>query len=362
MTGDRKVYVALAVALAGLCLLTMVMAPMMMVSTIPSFTGQRLPDCEDKARLVADESDTASSDIPPDYLKLYRRHAEKIGVQWNVLAAIGKRETDHGRSTLPGVGSGTNYAGAAGPMQFLISTWGGKAKIKIPSKFNGYASDGDGDGWADVYNPADAILGAAKMLKRNGAPEQVRRSLFVYNRAWWYVDQVMEIAGRYARDGAVDVPPQADAACDDPLLEAAPSGTVAGILQYALAQRGKPYLWGGTGPDAYDCSGIIYMAYRSVGLTIPRTTFGQWPFGVKVPDGEEQAGDLVFFNAGPGTGADRPGHVGMVVSPGTMVEARCRLCGPIKVTSYRERTSIVGFTRPLQNPQILAQLKLKEQG
>ena len=44
------------------------------------------------------------------------------------------------------------------------------------------------------------------------------------------------------------------------------------------------------------------MAYRAAGLSIPRTTFGQWPFGVKVEQGEEQAGDLVFFNAGPGTG------------------------------------------------------------
>ena len=220
-------------------------------------------------------------------------------------------------------------------MQFLISTWGGKAKIKIPSQFNGYASDGDGDGWADVYNPADAILGAAKMLKRNGAPEDVRRSLFIYNRAWWYVDQVMEIAGKYAKDGAVSVPPQAQGVCDETLLEAAPTGTVAGIMEYALAQRGKPYIWGGTGPAGYDCSGIIYMAYRSVGLTIPRTTFGQWPFGVNVPEGEEQAGDLVFFNAGPGTGPSNPGHVGMVVSPGKMVEARCTLCGPIKVTSYK---------------------------
>lgn len=362
MTGNRKVYLALAVALVGLCLFTLFMAPMVMVGGLPSFTGAGLPGCEETAEQVSDHSETAISDIPEDYLKLYRRHAKKIGVQWNVLAGVGKRETDHGRSTLPGVRSGTNYAGAAGPMQFLISTWGGKAKIKIPSRFNGYASDGDGDGWADVYNPADAILGAAKMLKRNGAPENVRRSLFVYNRAWWYVDQVMEIAQRYAKDGTVDVPPQAEEACDEPLLAEAPSETVAGILQYALAQRGKPYLWGGTGPDAYDCSGIIYMAYRSVGLTIPRTTFGQWPFGERVSEGEEQPGDLVFFNAGPGTGVDRPGHVGMVVSPGKMVEARCRLCGPIKVTSYRERPSIVGFTRPLQNPQILAQLKLKEQG
>ncbi|MEU6742390.1 bifunctional lytic transglycosylase/C40 family peptidase [Streptosporangium sandarakinum] len=363
MRAGRRTRIPLVLGVAGICLLSLIMAPMMMVSTFPSIVGGgELPDCEAAVKNVSAESRTATADIPPDYLKLYRKYGKQVGVQWNVLAGVGKRETDHGRSTLPGVRSGTNYAGAAGPMQFLIGTWGGKAKIKIPSKFNGYASDGDGDGWADVYNPADAILGAAKMLKRNGAPEDVRRSLFVYNRAWWYVDQVMEIARRYAEDGAVAVPPQAEPACDEPLVQAAPSETVARILEYALAQRGKPYVWGGTGPDGFDCSGIIYMAYRNAGLTIPRTTFGQWPFGMRIEAGEEQPGDLVFFNAGPGTSANNPGHVGMVVSPGKMVEARCTLCGPIKVTTYRDRTSIVGYTRPLQNPQVLEQLRLKEQG
>ncbi|KAA9375101.1 hydrolase [Microbispora cellulosiformans] len=304
-----------------------------------------------------DLSKTARSDIPEDYLELYKKFGKQIGVQWNVLAAIGKRETNHGRSSLPGVRSGTNYAGAAGPMQFLISTWGGQAKMKIEPGINGYASDGDGDGFGDVYNPADAILGAAKMLKRNGAPDDLRKAIFVYNRATWYVDQVLEIAKRYAATGEIGVPAEADPACDSGFVDSAPDDVVRQILQYALAQRGKPYRWGGTGPDAFDCSGIIYMAYRNAGLSIPRTTFGQWPFGERIEQGEEQPGDLVFFNAGPGTSKDNPGHVGMVVSPGTMIEARCTLCGPIKVTTYRDRPNIVGFTRPLRNDTVLAQLK-----
>lgn len=361
MRGTR-VPIVVIVALAGLVFVTLVMAPMLM-SSFPSFLGDgSLPDCEETAENLEDASQTAISDIPPDYLQWYRKHAREIGVQWNVLAAVGKRETDHGRSTLPGVRSGTNAAGAAGPMQFLIPTWGGKSKIKIPSTFNGYASDGDGDGWADVYNPADAILGAAKMLKRNGAPEDVRRALFVYNRAWWYVDQVLEIARRYTLDGQLKLPPEANAMCDESLVEGAPSEVVAKILDYALAQRGKPYRWGGTGPDAFDCSGIVYMAYRSAGLSIPRTTFGQWPFGVRVQPGEEQPGDLVFFNTGPGTAPDRPGHVGLVVSKGKMVEARCTLCGPIKVTSYEGRPALVGFTRPLETEAVREQLERLEQG
>ncbi|WP_246267397.1 C40 family peptidase [Nonomuraea typhae] len=360
MNASSRTRIGIAVGVAGLLLLGLIIvSPMLMMPGIPSFIGTNpATDCEDDVQ-TEEVSDSAASDIPPDLLELYKKHGKKIGVQWNVLAAVGKRETDHFRSNLPGVKSGTNYAGAAGPMQFLISTWGGKARIPIPSQFNGYASDGDGDGIADVYNPADAILGAARMLKRNGAPENVRRALFVYNRAWWYVDQVEAIAKKYAKSGDVKLPPQADPNCDEPLVQAAPSDVVAKILAYALAQRGKPYLWGGTGPDAFDCSGIIYMAYRNVGLDIPRTTFGQWPFGVKIEAGTEQPGDLVFFNAGPGTGPNNPGHVGMVVSKGKMIEARCRLCGPIKVTSYR-RDSLMGFTRPLQNPAVLEQVKKLE--
>ncbi|MGN9840828.1 C40 family peptidase [Nonomuraea sp. H19] len=350
---------ALLIGLAGMLLLVLVVVSPMLLISMPSFLdngGGTSPDCQDTAQ-VQEASDSAAADIPGDYLELYKEHGKKIGVQWNILAAVGKRETDHGRSNLPGVKSGTNYAGAAGPMQFLISTWGGKARIPMSSTFNGYASDGDGDGIGDVYNPADAILGAAKMLKRNGAPENVRQALFVYNRAWWYVDQVEEIARKYAKSGDVEVPPEASDECDEPLVEAAPNDVVAKILQFALAQRGKPYLWGGTGPDAFDCSGVIYAAYKEAGLTIPRTTFTQWPFGVKVLEGQEQPGDLVFFNAGPGTGPNNPGHVGLVVSKGKMLEARCRLCGPIKVTSYQARDTLMGFTRPLQNPEVLEQLK-----
>ncbi|MEV4117028.1 lytic transglycosylase domain-containing protein [Nonomuraea sp. NPDC049695] len=141
-------------------------------------------------------------DVPPQMLRLYVAAARTCpGLHWSVPAAVGKIETDHNRSTLPGVKSGTNYAGAAGPMQFLISTWGGTAKIPIPSTFNGYAADGDGDGWADVYNPADAIYGAVKYLCASGAATDVRAALYAYNHSWAYVDKVLEVATTYRQMG-----------------------------------------------------------------------------------------------------------------------------------------------------------------
>lgn len=94
-------------------------------------------------------------DIPDDYLNLYVRAAAQYkGMHWALLAAIGKKESDHGRSNLPGVKSGVNYAGCcSGPMQFdKNGTW--------PQ----YAVDGNGDGRKDIYDPADAIPAAAKYL------------------------------------------------------------------------------------------------------------------------------------------------------------------------------------------------------
>jgi hypothetical protein len=130
---------------------------------------------------------SATGDIPPNLLALYVRGAASCGMPWEVLAAVGKVETDHGRSTQPGVHSGTNRAGAAGPMQFLGSTW------------TAYGRDGDGDGDRDVYSPADAIAGAAAYLCANGAadPVRVRGALWHYNHDGAYVDEVLRIAASY---------------------------------------------------------------------------------------------------------------------------------------------------------------------
>jgi hypothetical protein len=98
------------------------------------------------------------ADIPSDYLKLYRAAGSAEHVSWRVLAAIGKNESDHGRSFLPGVHSGVNFAGCcSGPMQMCTQDSCGKT-------WQAYAVDGDGDGSASVYDPADAIYAAAHLV------------------------------------------------------------------------------------------------------------------------------------------------------------------------------------------------------
>ncbi|MGI8875367.1 MAG: hypothetical protein ACR2KP_13815 [Egibacteraceae bacterium] len=131
----------------------------------------------------------AVRDIPSDYLTTYQAAGSSVGWEW--LAAIGKIETDHGRSRAAGVRSGVNFAGCcAGPMQFLITGAGG-------GTWGAYGRDGDGDGDKDVYDPADAIPAAAAYLQASGAPADMPRAIYAYNHAGWYVDQVTAMAARY---------------------------------------------------------------------------------------------------------------------------------------------------------------------
>jgi membrane-bound lytic murein transglycosylase B len=144
----------------------------------------------------AGPSGAARADIPAAYLHLYRRAASRCpGLSWSVLAAIGKVESDHGRSRLPGVRSGWNVAGAAGPMQFGIGT--GRAG----NAWAGYSADFDGDGRRSVYDPGDAIPAAARYLCAAGAPQRLDRALYAYNHSWAYVAKVKSIAARYRTRG-----------------------------------------------------------------------------------------------------------------------------------------------------------------
>jgi hypothetical protein len=137
-------------------------------------------------------SSAAHADIPASYLTLYRRAAPRCpGLSWAVLAAIGKVESDHGRARLPGVRSGWNQAGAAGPMQFGIG------KGRAGNSWTTYGADYDHDGRRSVYDPGDAIPAAARYLCAHGAPRQLSRALFAYNHSWSYVALVKRHARAY---------------------------------------------------------------------------------------------------------------------------------------------------------------------
>ncbi|MER6348827.1 NlpC/P60 family protein [Streptomyces sp. NPDC001595] len=85
-------------------------------------------------------------------------------------------------------------------------------------------------------------------------------------------------------------------------------------LAFSRAQIGKPYVWGATGPDSYDCSGLTQAAWKAAGVTLPRTTYDQVNAGTTVSVAAAQPGDLVFFY-------DDITHVGIYIGNGMMIHA-----------------------------------------
>lgn len=142
-------------------------------------------------QLVAASPASAQSrdraDIPRAYLMEYQRAGAEYGLDWTILAAIGKVESDHGRDTAGGcvLGPPTLYGSAYGPMQFITSTWAFSAV------------DGNGDGLYDSCDYRDAIPSAANYLKMHGAPGDYYSAIYDYNHSYAYVEDVLAHARRY---------------------------------------------------------------------------------------------------------------------------------------------------------------------
>jgi membrane-bound lytic murein transglycosylase B len=134
-------------------------------------------------------SRAAVADMPAGYLRLYRQAGARYRVPWPVLAAIGKVESDHGRTRLPGVRSGSNWAGACGPMQIGC--------VPHSKAGNAWARYGRGR----PHDPANAIPAAARYLVDHGARRNLDRAIFAYNHSRSYVAKVKQLARRYARGG-----------------------------------------------------------------------------------------------------------------------------------------------------------------
>ncbi|MFC8232182.1 NlpC/P60 family protein [Streptomyces sp. NBC_01724] len=96
--------------------------------------------------------------------------------------------------------------------------------------------------------------------------------------------------------------------------QAAPNARAAEAVAFAYGALGKPYVWGATGPTSFDCSGLTQAAWRSAGVSLPRTTYTQINAGQRISRSELAPGDLVFFYSGIS-------HVGLYIGDGLMIHA-----------------------------------------
>jgi cell wall-associated NlpC family hydrolase len=374
---NRRAIGPIIVGLMVMLLLALLVVPMLAVGGASLLFAGGANNCTSTGANQAQPgvSTEAANSIPATYLKWFQRVGLQFNVPWTILAGIGKVESDDGRTTLPGVteASVSNAFGAAGPMQIGIkgastNAWGGAAVHPASEVVSGVATDEDGDGIASVYDPADAIAGAAKYLVAHGVQQDPATAIFSYNHASWYVQEVLQWASTYAAGGftIADTNQAANAgtvaagaggqSCTENGVLAsfvAPNAIVGEAVNYAEAQIGKPYLWGGTGPDAFDCSGLVMMAYRTAGVDIARTSEQQWQTLPHVPANKVVPGDLVFFAGSDGT-PTAPGHVGLVISKNMMIEAYAT--GTlIRVSAFGTAQSppgdgtVVGYAQPWPN-------------
>ncbi len=249
---------------------------------------------------------TPLGDVPMEWIRLdHRAAATCTGLPWTVLAGIAKVESDFGRSTLPGVRAGTNFAGAAGPMQIGVGglagdTW---SRYDHPVPADPAPNPTDAANPPNPWDPVSAAYAAARYLcSAGGAQGQtLRAAVLAYNHVDSYADQVLALSDLYAGTA---------------------TGNGAAAVRLAETQLGVTYVFGAESPgSALDCSGLTQWTFRTLGVTIPRTSQQQWAALPHLSAGVPwQPGDLVFFVGDDGT-REAPGHVGIYVGNGEMIDA-----------------------------------------
>ncbi|WP_307711453.1 C40 family peptidase [Streptomyces sp. V4I23] len=94
---------------------------------------------------------------------------------------------------------------------------------------------------------------------------------------------------------------------------------IAAVINFAKAQLGEPYRWGGSGPNAWDCSGLVQAAYRAGGISLPRVASGQYSATIPISRDQLRRGDLVFWSHNGTTSGVH--HVAIYLGGGQYLEA-----------------------------------------
>ncbi|GAA4935724.1 hypothetical protein GCM10023224_15630 [Streptomonospora halophila] len=297
---------------------------------------------------IADPATTAGAPadvegVPDRLLNAYASAAATLhetqpqcsGMRWQILAGIGKIESSllaghdiapNGDVSPPMIGPRLDGSGVGGNLTPHYDTdngtWDGDTEYDravgpnqhLPSGWDTYGADGNGDGVKDPHNAYDSALASARELCLSAGQggvdftdrEALAEALYRYNHSDQYVADVLEAIDRFDA-----IPVSAGSGAGSSQGRAA--------VQWALRQVGKPYVWAAEGPAAFDCSGLTMWAWQQAGVDIPRVTTDQYRIGTAVSLDELQPGDLLFYDTG-GPGAP-PAHVTMYVGDGKMVNA-----------------------------------------
>ena len=143
-------------------------------------------------------------------------------------------------------------------------------------------------------------------------------SIVGIDSGWYKITTSSGTTGYVSSDYMVTCKDSAGSRGDGPVAAAASSSLGQQIVDYAKQYLGVPYVYGGNGPNSFDCSGFTTYVYRHFGYTLNRTASGQLSNGVSVSKSELQPGDLVFFKDG---GSKPVSHVGIYIGGGQFIHA-----------------------------------------
>ncbi|MET9162073.1 NlpC/P60 family protein [Streptomyces parvulus] len=176
-----------------------------------------------------------------------------------------------------------------------------------------------------------SVTNAAQAVQRSGFPDAYAK----------HEGKAVQVVASASEGGVQQI--NSTSGCTPMSIPA--SHNVGGYVSHALQQVGKPYVWGGTGPDGFDCSGLIVWGWRQMGYQLKvRTSQQMHDVSIPIPTGQERSGDLIFTEFR----SDGPAHVLIVVRPGLAVEAP-RTGLDVRVRRYDPASESMKFGRLPEN-------------